>query len=90
MVSIMRYARFEDMKSIDDSIKKAMLDDNNGKPPDYFIEDSQGGGVTDPELLGTYNAVEEQVVIDALDKRLIAMGAEIGVEIAKDGELLYD
>lgn len=84
----MREKRFEDMVSIDAEIRQAMLDDNNGRPPDYFIESAEGGGV-DAELLAGESPTEEQALIRELDKRVAAIDPK--VEIFDDeGRLRYD
>jgi ubiquinone/menaquinone biosynthesis C-methylase UbiE len=80
-------ASFMDMKSIDDNIRQAILEMNDGRPPDNFIEDAQGGGL-DAELLAKESPEEERAMIMALDQDLARLSP--GADVLEDGVLRFD
>jgi hypothetical protein len=81
----MNKEQFNAMQSIDDGIREAMLEANGGRPPDDFIEDAQGGGVSS-DVLARQDPAADQVLIKALDREL----AEMGADITEDGQVRYD
>jgi hypothetical protein len=77
--------QFEQLQSIDDDLRKAVLEANGGRPPDNFIEDAQGGGV-DSELLARRDPEADELLIEALDDELEKLGADR----PKHGHVRYD
>lgn len=83
----MAKSHFEEMKSIDDNIRRKILEMNDGRPPDNFIEDAQGGGL-DAELLANESPTEEQAMISALDRDLALLKPD--ADVLEDDKLRYD
>jgi hypothetical protein len=84
----MSRSRFEEMKSIDANIKRAMLAENGGRPPDNFIEDAQGGGL-EAELIANESPTEEQELVSALDRELLRLNPD-AVDVLEGGTLRND
>jgi len=85
----MRLKNFEDVQGVKDDpiMRQAVIDSLDGDEPDNFIESSAGAAVPGPPNPKT--EVEEQALIEDLDRQLIDMANGNG-DIAKDGELIYD
>lgn len=81
--------RFEDMQSVDEKIRQAMLDNNDGQPPDNFIEDAQGGGI-DAEHLADQSPEKEDAMRRALDGALMKLRPDVEGVLLEDGSLRSD
>ncbi len=73
------------MKSIDEPIRQAILEDNNGRPPDDFVESAEGGGL-DADMLAKESPADELALSQYLRDELV----EINPDVLENGELRYD
>lgn len=82
----MREKSFEEMRGIDDRIRQAYLKDHKNRPPDDYVESSEGGAVS-AERLEAYSETEEMEIIGLLDTEL----AEIEPKaVDKNGNFRWD